>query len=173
MTTPFPAVETQPGSTVKFDLTVSAATPEPVDLEVTGLEDGWGATLRGGGFVIHEVTAEPEDGAKATLEVDVPADAPPGDHGLTLVATDASGARTAVDLNLLVAEQVDNGIKLSADFPSLSGEPGGSFSYKLTVDNETPIEQTFTFDPTGPQGWDGHRLAVGRGQGADAHDRRR
>jgi uncharacterized membrane protein len=44
-------------------------------------------------------------------------------------------------------------VKLTADFPSLSGEPGGTFTYKLTVDNATPVEQTFTFDPTGPQGW--------------------
>ena len=26
----------------------------------------------------------------------------------------------------MVAEQVDNGIRLTADFPTLSGEPGGS-----------------------------------------------
>jgi uncharacterized membrane protein len=154
VTTPFPSVETQPGSTVKFDLTVVAATPEPVGLEVTGLDDGWDATLRGGGFVIHEVTAEPENGAKATLEVDVPPDAPAGDHQISLVATDATGGRSTVALDLVVAEQVDNGIELTADFPSLSGDPGGSFTYTLTVDNKTPIEQTFTFDPTGPQGWD-------------------
>jgi uncharacterized membrane protein len=58
-----------------------------------------------------------------------------------------------VQITIVVAEQVNSGIKLSADFPSLSGDPGGNFSYTLTVDNQTPVEQTFTFDPTGPQGW--------------------
>jgi uncharacterized membrane protein len=153
VTTPYPAVETQPGSTVKFDITLVSATPDPVQLKVDGTEDGWTTTLRGGGFVVHEVTAEPDNGAKATLEVDVPPSAKPGNHDLTLVATDATGATRSLGLELVVAEQVDNGIALTADFPSLSGDPGGSFSYTLTVDNETPIEQTFTFDPSGPQGW--------------------
>jgi uncharacterized membrane protein len=52
-----------------------------------------------------------------------------------------------------VAETVDNGINLTADFPALSGDPGGTFSYTLSIDNQTPIEQTFTFDPSVPQGW--------------------
>jgi uncharacterized membrane protein len=69
------------------------------------------------------------------------------------VATDSTGGRSVIDVTVLVAEQVDSGIKLSADFPSLSGDPGGTFAYTLTVDNQTPAEQTFTFDPTGPQGW--------------------
>src|SRR5690606_14433680 len=42
---------------------------------------------------------------------------------------------------------------LTADFPSLTGDPGSAFTYKLTVTNDTPAEQTFTFDPTAPQGW--------------------
>jgi len=153
VSTPFPAVETQPGSTVTVDLSVSSPTTEAVSLDVTGLDDGWSATLRGGGFVIHGVTATP-DAASAELEIDVPPDAPAGNHQISVVATDPAGARSKVDLDLVVAEVVDNGVSLTTDFPSLSGEPGGSFAYTLTVDNNTPIDQAFTFDPTGPQGWD-------------------
>jgi uncharacterized membrane protein len=153
LTTPYPAVETQPGSTVKLTLAVSSASPEVVDLDVAGVGDGWRATLRGGGFVIHEITSKPENGAMADLELTVPPDAAPGDYPITVTATDSSGGRSVVKVTLTVAELVDNGVRLTADFPSLSGEPGGTFTYKLTVDNATPIEQTFTFDPTGPQGW--------------------
>lgn len=153
VSTPYPAVETQPGSTVSVDLNVSSATTEAVSLDVNGLDPGWSATLRGGGFVIHGVTSS-SDGAKAKLEIDVPPDATPGDHELSVVASDGAGGRSTVVLDLLVAEQVDNGVSLTTDFPSLSGEPGGKFAYTLTVTNDTPIEQTFTFDPSGPQGWD-------------------
>jgi uncharacterized membrane protein len=153
VTTPYPAIEAQPGSSVKLDLAVVTAVPEAVALDVDGLDGDWTATIRGGGFVIHEITSRPDDGAKATLEVDVPVGAAVGDHHLSVVATDATGGRSVVDVTLTVAEQVDNGISLTADFPTLSGDPGGTFSYTLTLDNETPIEQTFTFDPTGPQGW--------------------
>lgn len=153
VTTPYPTVEAQPGTTVKLDLAVVDPVVEPVDLAVAGLDDGWSATIRGGGFVIHGITAEPDAGAKASLEIDVPPDAEAGEHGITVTATSDAGARSATRVSIMVAAQVDNGISLTADFPSLSGDPGGSFAYTLTIDNKTPIEQTFTFDPTGPQGW--------------------
>ena len=153
VTTPYPAIETQPGSLVKLHLVVESAVPETVDLSVDGLQAGWQATVRGGGFVIHAITSEPDPGASADVEVAVPASAAPGDYPLEVRASDSTGGRSVVAVTLMVAEQVNNGIKLSADFPSLSGDPGTAFSYKLTVANDTPEEQTFTFDPSAPQGW--------------------
>jgi uncharacterized membrane protein len=153
LTTPYPAIETQPGSTVKLNLSVVSAAPEAVALAIDGMPGGWTSTIRGGGFVIHEITAKPDPGATADLEINVPPDAKPGDYPMTVTATDATAGRSVVSLDLTVAEVVDNGVRLTADFPSLSGDPGGSFAYTLTVDNATPIAQTFTFDPTGPQGW--------------------
>jgi uncharacterized membrane protein len=153
LTTPYPSIEAQPGSSVTLDLLVTSATPEVVELEVAGLSDGWAATLRGGGFVIHSITSATEDGAKAQVELAVPPTATAGEYPITVTATDATGGRSVAEIAVVVAEQVNSGIKLTADFPSLSGDPGGTFSYTLTIDNQTPIEQTFTFDPTAPQGW--------------------
>lgn len=152
VTTPFPTVETQPGSIVQLELTLSGPDPTPVDLAVDGLPDGWAATLRGGGFVIHSVTAVPGNGTTVELELAVAPDAAPGEYPISVVAT-GDGERAEVEMSLVIAEQVNTGIRLTADFPTLSGEPGGVFSYKLTVSNDTPTEQTFTFDPSGPQGW--------------------
>ncbi len=154
LVTPYPTIETQPGSSVKLSLSIASATPEVVGLDVVGLEDGWAATLRGGGFVIHSITSKPDTGAAADLDITVPPTAAPGGYPIDVVATDAAGGRSAVEVVLMVAAVVDNGVRLTADFPTLSGEPGGAFDYTLTVNNDTPIEQTFTFDPTGPQGWD-------------------
>ena len=153
LTTPYPSIETQPGSSVKLNLDVASNTREVVDLDVAGLPDGWAATLRGGGFVIRAITSDPEDGAKADLEITVPPDAAPGEYPIRVTATDATGGNSVAEITVVVADQVNSGIKLTADFPSLSGEPAGTFSYTLTVDNQTPVEQTFTFDPSAPQGW--------------------
>ena len=152
MTTPYPAVETRPGSVVQLDLTLTSPTPTPVQLTVDGVPEGWTATLRGGGFVIRSVTAEPDRGTTVELELAVAPDAAPGDYPIGVVAT-GDGVRAEVAVTLVIAEQVNSGIRLTADFPTLSGEPGGVFDYRLTVANDTPSEQTFTFDPTGPQGW--------------------
>jgi uncharacterized membrane protein len=98
------------------------------------------------------VTATPSTPAKATLEVDVPANAAAGSYPMTVTGTSGSDSST-VAITIDVAQQVDSGIQITADFPSLKGEPGTAFTYNLTITNNTPEQQAFTFDPTGPQGW--------------------
>ena len=61
VSTPYPTIETQPGSTVKLDVNVASTTTQAVDLALGGLPDGWKATMRGGGFVVKAVTATPDD----------------------------------------------------------------------------------------------------------------
>ena len=153
VTTPYPSVVTEPGSVVKVKLGVAGDVGEPVALDVSGLPDGWTSTLRGGGFVIKSITTTPGAAADAELEIDVAQDAPAGDYPIVVAASDGAGTATAT-VTLSIAEQVNSGIGLTADFPSLSGEPGTAFTYNLTITNNTPESQTFTFDPTAPQGWD-------------------
>ena len=152
VSTPYPTIETEPGSTVKLDINVASTQTSAVDLALGGLPDGWKATMRGGGFVIKAVTATPATPAKAELEIDVPANAAAGSYPMTVTGTDGADA-SAVNVTLDVAQTVDSGIQIAADFPSLKGDPATAFTYTLTVTNNTPDQQTFTFDPTGPQGW--------------------
>jgi uncharacterized membrane protein len=152
VSTPYPTIQTEPGSTVKLDIDVASTQTSAVDLALDGLPSGWKATMRGGGFVVEAVTATPSTPAKATLEVDVPPNATAGTYPMTVTGTSGADS-SAVAITLDVAQQVDSGIQISADFPSLKGEPGTAFSYNLTITNNTPEQQAFTFDPTGPQGW--------------------
>lgn len=138
---------------MKVDLDVTSAAVEPVDLTVGDLPDGWQATLRGGGFVIHSITTTPDKPTVASLELVVDPSTPAGEHPVTITATDPTGGTVATTLTLDVVDEVNAGIGLVADFPSLSGDPGSAFTYSLTITNNTPAEQVFTFDPTAPQGW--------------------
>lgn len=154
MTTPYPTVAVQPGSTISFDLTVEAPSPQQVGVEVVGAPEGWQTTLRGGGYVIGAVTAGPdEDAADFEVEVRIPLDAKAGTYPLRVRANGPSGT-SEVTLQLVVQEEVNAGINITADFPSLRGAPNSTFTYTLTVENNTPAEQTFTFDTSGPQGWE-------------------
>lgn len=154
LTTPYPNVAVQPGSSITFDLTVQAPSPQPVTIEVLGAPEGWETTLRGGGFVIGAVTAGPgEDAAEAQLEVRIPPDAGAGSYPLT-VRANGPGGTSELTLELSVQAEVDAGIGITADFPSLRGDPSSTFTYTLTVENNTPAEQTFTFDARAPQGWE-------------------
>jgi uncharacterized membrane protein len=152
LSTPYPSVSTEPGSNVKLNLEALAPETEPMTLDVESAPDGWSTVLRGGGFVIGGVTAEPTDPASAQIEIDVPPDAAPGTYHVVLDGIAADGKST-LDLEVDVAEVVDAGIGLTADFPSLRGGPTDTFTYTLTVENNTPTSETFNFAPTAPQGW--------------------
>ena len=152
LTTPYPALLVEPGSDVKLDLNASAPQPERVDLAIDGLPDGWKATLRGGGFVISGLTASPDPPGKAQLELAVPPTAVPGSYPVGVIESAPQGT-SRLDLTVTVASQVDSGIALTADFPSLNGGPTDTFSYTLTLTNNTPAQQTFNFTGSGPEGW--------------------
>ncbi|MGD9705842.1 MAG: NEW3 domain-containing protein [Acidimicrobiia bacterium] len=152
LVTPYPAVSTQPGTTIKLDLKAYAPRSEPVTLAVEGTPAGWTTILRGGGFVISGVTADPDTPATAQLEIQVAPDAEPGSYSMTVVSSDGSGS-ASLPITVDVAEVVDAGIGITADFPKLKGGPTDTFTYTLTVANNTPTSQTFNFAPRGPQGW--------------------
>jgi uncharacterized membrane protein len=151
LTTPYPAVVVEPGSTVKLDLSATSPDPQRMDLSIDGLPDGWKDTLRGGGFVISGVTAGPTAGT-AQLELDVPTSAAAGDYPITVRGQTPGGERDLA-VTVTVATQVDSGINVTADFPSLTGGPTDTFTYTLTVVNDTPAEVTFNFAGSGPEGW--------------------
>ena len=152
MSTPYPSVVATPGSTVKFDLQVTAPAVTVAQLKVANLPSGWTTTLRGGGFVVNAVTATPDTPGKVTAEIVVPPDAAANTYSLQVIASDGSGD-AAVTLGVQIQATVDSGVGVKADFPSLRGDPGTPFSYTLTVTNNTPTSQTFTFTAEGPQGW--------------------
>ena len=152
VSTPYPSVVSQPGSLVKFDLSVTAPAVSVAHVSVDQLPTGWTTTLRGGGFVVNAVTAAPDTPGKVTVEVNVPADAAAGDYPMEVIAADGAGQST-LTLDVAVQATVDSGVGVKADFPSLRGDPGTAFDYTLTVTNNTPESQTFTFAAQGPQGW--------------------
>lgn len=152
LTTPFPEVTVEPGAEVRFDITTSTPTTATFGLTVTGLPDGWAPVLHGGGSVVSAVTARPDEPEEVTLEVDVPPDSAAGDYEFDVIAVGAD-VRLELPLTVTVADEVDNAVELTADFQLLTGAPADTFTYNLTVTNNSPESQTFTFTPSAPQGW--------------------
>lgn len=152
VSTPYAGVVVQPGSTIQLNLQVTSPELEPVGLAIEA-PAGWQTTLRGGGFVVTEVTASPDTAGTVQLEIAVPVDAAIGDHKVKVTAQFPE--QTAqLTISLEVQEEINSGVLLSVDFPSLEGGPADTFTYTLTVVNNTPEAQTFTFAPTGPSGWE-------------------
>jgi len=88
-----------------------------------------------------------------SLEVKVPIDAKPGSYDLGITGTGADGA-SSLPLSINVDKAAASAVAITTDFPQLKGKPTDTFTYSVTIRNNTPEKQVFNFDPSGPDGWE-------------------
>ena len=153
LTTPFPAIAVAPGSNPSFDITVTTAAAGRVDLAVGKVPDGWTAVLRGGGFTIDGVES-PGGSAetKVTLNVTVPADATATTQRIDVRGTTRGGS-TTLSVDIRVTPNAAGNVTLTTDTPQVKGASNASFSFSLTLTNDTPEDLPFSVTATGPAGW--------------------
>lgn len=153
LTTPYPAVAVAPGSSVNFDISVTTDTAGRVDLTVAGAPDGWDAVLRGGGFTVDGVETDGKTATQVTLNVDVPADAAAGTQRITMRGVTASRASATLALDLRVTPTAAGEVTLTTDTPQLKGSSDATFTFSLTLTNDTPEDLPFSALASGPAGW--------------------
>jgi uncharacterized membrane protein len=151
--TDFPTVAVEPGERARLDLQVRSTPAAPVELAVAGAPEGWDTSLRGGGFVVGEVFADPDEPPSVSLEVNVPAEAEPGAYTMEVIGTAPNGLREGLTVELRVQEAVSGQPSLSAEFPQLEETADTTFNFDLQLDNPTPRELTLRLEASGPQGW--------------------
>jgi uncharacterized membrane protein len=152
VTTPFPAVVVESGSTASFKLAIDVNTARRVDLAATGVPSGWTARFRGGGLVVDGVFVDPGDVPEVTLDIEVPDGAPAGASTITVRATSGSLA-DSLSLSLRVADAAAGDVTLTTDFPELRGPSTTEFSFNVTLHNDTAAEATFSMQASGEAGW--------------------
>jgi uncharacterized membrane protein len=154
ITTPYPAVVVTAGDSVTFELTVTAAGKQRVDLAVTQRPDGWTTILRGGGFLIDGVITDPGNPPQVELNVKVPDDATAGSSKVVVKATAANGSSDSLELDLRVSEGAGGTASFSTDFPLQQGTATDIFNFDLTLSNDTPKSITFSLAALqSPPGW--------------------
>jgi uncharacterized membrane protein len=152
ISTPFPGVAVAPGSDVSFDLTIAVTERRQVALSVEGVPTGWEATLRGGGNVVDTVLAIPDESPDVRLDVTIPADAAARTYDMRLVGRSGSLVET-LPLSIRVNEAAAGDVTMTTDFPELTGPADATYSFSLTLSNDTAEDLTFALTATGPTGW--------------------
>lgn len=152
LTTPYPGVSVAPGSKASFELTVTTNGPARSDLSVEGVPEGWTAQITGGGYVVSAVSSDVEAPAKVRLDVNVPADAAPNTYRLTVNASSGS-LSDQLEIDVVVNAGAGGEVTLTTDFPSLRGPASTTFTFNLTLRNETAQDLTFGVNAQGPPGW--------------------
>ena len=152
VTTPFPAIVAEPGSTASFKLAIDVSSARQVSLKAEDVPSGWTARFRGGGLVIDGAYVTPGANPDVTLDVEIPDDAAAGSTNLRVVATGGCGVDT-LPLTIRVADAAAGSVTLTSDFPELQAASGSTFTFNVTLHNDTAADTTFTMQATGPEGW--------------------
>ena len=155
VTTAYPAVAVAPGSKVSFDLKVTSTRDADVGLALSGVPEGWTATLHGGGFVIDGVSAGPDVDATARLDVSVPGDSAAATQTIRVTAS-GGGAEDVLPISVRVDAAATGDITITTDNPTLTGSSDDTFPFALTLHNDTAQDVTVsaTASVTDHPDWD-------------------
>jgi len=165
LTTPFPAIAVQPGSTATFSLTLGASAATTADLTVSGVPDGWTAGLHGSGLEVESVYVPAGGTATVQLDLSIPPDAADGRSTLVVNARDGS-SNVNLPLAVSVAQAAGGTVELTTDFPTLRGASTATFPFTLQLRNNTPQQLTFSLQAAGPAGWTVTAQPTGQEQAA-------
>jgi uncharacterized membrane protein len=164
VTTPYPAIVGEPGSTATFKLVLTDGTASTVSLTADGVPTGWTARFQGGGTVVDSVfvpaTGTPPD---VTLSVDIPADAAAGASTITVHAN-GGDQKASLAVIVRVESAAAGSVSLTSDFSALQGTSSSTFSFNLTLKNDTPSESTYSITAVGPDTWTTTAKPAGQAQ---------
>ena len=142
----------EPGSTASFKLAIAVTSARQVNLKADGLPSGWTARFRGGGLTIDGAYVTPGTAPDITLDVEIPDGTAAGTTDVRVTATGGGGADTLA-LSIRVADAAAGAVTLTSDFPELKGAADTSFTFNVTVHNDTAAETSFSMNATGPADW--------------------
>lgn len=151
LTTPYPALTVSPGTQVSFDLSLQTTNAARIDLSVAGAPASWTTALHGGGYVVGAVQTDGDKATTVRLDVDVPDDATGAAH-LVVTAT-SEGSTVTLPLDIKIEANAEGEITVTPDFTALRGPANQSFTFNLTIANQTPEDVSYTATGEGPAGW--------------------
>jgi uncharacterized membrane protein len=127
--TRYPSQELAIGDSIVFPLTLrTGGGPQLVQFELQNLPEGWAASFRGDGKVIHSAFVDAKEDTKVDLRVETPRSAKADTYRFNVLAR-AAGAEVPLPLELTVKDKAPSGLRLEVDLPTLRGAPDTTFHY--------------------------------------------
>jgi uncharacterized membrane protein len=152
--TAFPSQVVRAGDTIDVSITVhnQDLPTQLIDLSAQDVPDGWSVNFLGGGRVVQSVAVQSNTDQTITLKVELPVDAKDGAYHMTVHAASSSN-QADLPLTFTVGQTSPTRISLDPDLPVLNGSPTGTFSYRLTVKNDSDEDLLVNFDAQLPSGF--------------------
>ncbi len=136
--TDYPAVTVRPGttSTISVRLQNSALPPERMALELSGVPQGWIATVLGGGQPVAAAMAGTNSSVTLQIRLDVPATAQMGSQTLTLAAN-GDTSKLSLPIAVSLAKDLPAKLTLEPELPALRGTSKSNFEFQIKVKNDS------------------------------------
>jgi uncharacterized membrane protein len=151
----YPAVTLRPGetSTINLRLQNYNTTPERLALSVSGVPDGWTATLLGGGQPVAAAMPASNSSVALSLRLDVPKTAAVGTQTLTVSAA-GSSSNLQLPIAVTLAKDLPAKLTLTPQLPELRGNSKSAFEYQLNIKNDSGKKLTVSLSAQAPQNFD-------------------
>ena len=154
LTTDFPAMAVRAGetTTVKIKLQNAGLPPQRVALTVSGIPQGWKATVLGGGVPVAAAMPATNESVALQLRIEVPANAQKGSQRVALTAK-GNEASAELPLDIIIGQSLPARLSLKSKLPSQRGSASTSFEYPITVMNESDKDALVKLAAQAPQGF--------------------
>ena len=153
--TDYPAVTVRPGTTSNIPLRLQnyGLQPQRYKLSVTGVPDGWTATLLGGGQPVAAAMPALDANVTLQLRLDVPANAGLGGQTLTVKA-EGQGSQAELPINVALAKELPAKLTVTSKLPSLRGSPKSNFEFTLNIKNDSGRNLVASFAAEAPSNFE-------------------
>lgn len=153
LSTTYPSQVVELGENVTLSLKVHAiGEAQTVSLEMADLPDGWTASFRGGGRIVHAVYVDADSTENVTLRLEPPENAESGTYEFTVRAS-AGRLKADLPVTLTVQDKVPASLSLTTDLVTIKGSPKTTFRYNLRLENEGDEEILVNLTADAPDGF--------------------
>ncbi len=153
--TDYPAITVRPGTTSNIPLRLQnyGLSPERYQLSVTGVPEGWTATILGGGQPVAAAMPAPDASVSLQLRLDVAANSELKEETLTVKA-EGQGTQASLPIAVALAKELPAKLTVSSKLPELRGSPKSNFEYTLTIKNDSGRNVTASFAAQAPSNFE-------------------
>ncbi|WP_269495022.1 COG1470 family protein [Castellaniella sp. S9] len=155
LTSDFPSVTLQAGETSSIGLSLHnhQTPPERLSLSVTGVPEGWTATLLGGGQPVASAMPAANDTLSLKLRLDIPQAKNASTHTL-VVHAEGDQRRLSLPIDVRIADRLPPKLSIQSDLPQLTGSTKSAFDFQLKIKNDSGEDVLASLDAQAPQYYD-------------------
>ena len=155
ISTPYPSMGVAANESVELDLTLrnSGMPPQSVALSTTGLPEKWNALFLGDGRPVNSAFVAPDSSVDVKLRISPPEGVASGTYQFQVAAASDDGGKYDLPVELKIGELLPARLALATELPQLRGSPSSTFSYDVTLINESGRETTARLDAAAPEGF--------------------